>query len=286
MLKKEFAVLLLLLVASVVADDRFDALYKPLIDRFPFGKPAYDAQGNWTGEGPEPGSPEDIQSAEQDEVSVSEQEQALMKAVTVTLLSRDPITSVMQVGFTDVSNAKSPRHHLVSVGAAEDGWIVKDIDEAKKEVLLVKDGVEIRMQVGAAQAAQPQPKKARPVTRAARPVRSALLAQDGEASGTPKTMRSLRQERRERELERQRQIEADRKEREEEDARRREELARQREEEERIREQEKAEREAERAAEREEYKARLNDLAARLEQKMDEDRDNGGDGDEGENSDD
>ncbi len=267
MLKTYATALLALIASSALSDERFDSLYQPLIDRFPFGSPppGYDAAGNWTGEGPEPSSAAAAADAQAEEIPLSEQQQALKKAVAVSLLSRDPLSSVMQVGFTDSSDPKSPRAHLVEVGSSEDGWLVKSVDEAKKSVVLVKNDIEIEVEVGSSSASAPSGKNEPSNPR--RGSRSALIGarpQGNQESG----MRSMRGMRRERELERQQQLAADRKEWEEQAARQKAELERQRE----VAEQEKAEREAERAAEREEYKARLNDLASQLEQKLAEKR--------------
>lgn len=272
MLKRTITLLLLALATCARSDDRFGTLYQPLIDRFPFGKPdpgEYDENGKWIGKGPDSDS-----AASPEEVPLSEQEEALKKSVSATLLNRDPVTSCLQVGFTDLSNAQSPRPHLVAVGSSEDGWLVKAVDENSKTVTFVKNGVSVDVVVGAAAAPAPSDRGktpvGRPVNSRAPGGRSPLLsgARGGAAAGppgSPGSMRSLRQQRHERELAQQRELDAARQAREEELARQREELARQREE-------EKARAEAERAADREEYKARLNDLAAQLEQKMAEKR--------------
>ena len=257
---------------SAFAEKRPFELYQPIIDRCPFGQPPpdFDPTSSPTASGSSQGVDEAAP-----EVPLSQQQEALQKSVNATALLIDS-TRTVWVGFSDLSDPKSPRTHYMAVGTSEDGWLAKSADPEKKTVTLEKDGVEIEVVVGAgsstgakADAAGAGQQSRRGFNGGRGPMRSPLLSgRGGEGGDGGRSMRSLRQMRRDREEAEALQVAEARKAREEAQAEER----KRREEEEKQREQEKAEREAERAAEREEYRERLKNLAADLEKRMEENR--------------
>lgn len=203
--------------------------YQSILDRQPFGEPppGFDPMRN----------PDEVQKdAQNNAVELTQDQETLQKSVQFSVINVEPDGSVM-VGFTDKTDAKSPRHYYLSVGETRDGWLVKDANPTNATVTIVKDEVEISLDLGANSAPAASAKGGRQSQGSGRP--SLLNRSDG-ASGS---MSSYKGRRKAREM----QEAADRAERERLKAEAEARLAA----EQAAREQEKAEREAERAEQRE-----------------------------------
>ena len=217
-----------LAAGSLFAEKKPFERYQSIIDRHPFGEPppGFDPMR----------SPDEVQRGQQaNDVELTPDQETLQKSVQFSVINVEPDGSVM-VGFTDKTDAKMPRHYYLGVGETRDGWFVKEADPIGATVALVKDEIEISLDLGANSApSAPAKGGGRSVPGTARP--SILNRSEGDA------LSSFRGRRRAREL-REAEDQAERERiKAEAEARRAEEQA--------AREQEKAEREAERAEQRE-----------------------------------
>lgn len=115
--------------------------YQSIIDRQPFGQPPIGFDPTR----PPSESPKGQQQGSAAELTVDQQQ--LQKAVGFSVINVEPGGAVM-VGFTDNTDPKSPRHYYMPVGETRDGWQVKAADAAKKTMTVVKDGVEVSLNLG------------------------------------------------------------------------------------------------------------------------------------------
>ncbi len=122
-----------------IAQRPFD-LYKPIIDKCPFGPPPSDPTVL-----PEKSS-RGYDRGELDAETAKEVQQ-LEKAVSVSAIVQKPAGSIM-VGFSDASDTGGPKHYYLAVGERKDGWVVKDVDMLTKRVTLEKDEVQIERTLG------------------------------------------------------------------------------------------------------------------------------------------
>ena len=224
--------------------------YQSIIDRQPFGAlPAgFDPMRN----------PDEVQKgAAGPEVELSKEQEDLLKNVQFSVINIEEDGSVM-VGFTDKTDAKMPQHYYVAVGETRDGWFVKEADPVKETMTVVKDGIEIPLELGANSAPAAGAKGGAKGKGAAAPGRPSLLRRGGSAaeSGGVASFRGRRAAREAREAE----------EREAAERAKAEAEAREAEEKER-REAEKAEREAERAEQREQLMTIREELRRAREEK-------------------
>ncbi len=120
-------------------------LYKPIIDRCPFGPPPED-----------PSIPPDLVSkssggagAGAEEVEQTKEQEELQKSIGVYAINLNQVGTVM-VGFSDLSDPKAPRYYHLAVGESKDGWLVKSADTREKSVTLEKDSIEVTRKLGEA----------------------------------------------------------------------------------------------------------------------------------------
>lgn len=113
------------------------------------------------------------------EAQLTKEQEKLKSAVRFSVINVTPQGDVA-VGFTDSSNAKTPKHYYLKKGEARDGWLVKEADPEKATVTLEKDGIELPLAIGE-DSAKKDPKKglAKDQARGANPGRSSLLGSVG-----------------------------------------------------------------------------------------------------------
>jgi len=115
--------------------------YQSIVDRQPFGAlPAgFDPMRN----------PDEVQKgAAGAEVELTQEQGNLQKSVQFSVINIEEDGSVM-VGFTDKTDAKMPQHYYIAVGDTRDGWFVKEADPSQETMTVVKDGIEISLELGA-----------------------------------------------------------------------------------------------------------------------------------------
>lgn len=235
---------------QAAAEKRPYERYQSIVDRQPFGAlpSGFDPMRN----------PDEVQkSSGKEEVELSKEQEDLLKNVQFSVINIEEDGSVM-VGFTDKTDAKMPQHYYVAVGETRDGWFVKEADPIKETMTVVKDGIEIPLELGAnsgpvAGAKGAAKGKGAPPSSG----RPSLLRRGGAAeSGGIASFRGRRAAREAREAE---EREAAERAKAEAEAREAEEKA--------AREAEKAEREAERAEQREQLMTIREELRRAREEK-------------------
>jgi hypothetical protein len=184
---KPIATIAVLAVAGTLFAEKMPfERYQSIIDRQPFGQPP-------------PGfNPQQMASdvsrtaADEGAVPLSVEQEQLQKSVGFSVINVESDGSVM-VGFSDKSDPKSPKHYYMRVGEERDGWLVKDGDPVKKSMTVVKDSVEITLDLGSNSAADTK-QGGKPA--AAQPAggRSPLLMRGGAAGGMSFHGRKARRE--------------------------------------------------------------------------------------------
>ena len=137
--------------------------YQSIIDRQMFGPlpPGFDPTK----------LPSEVQkSSSAEERELTKEQEQLKSAIhfSVINVASDGAT---EVGFTDNSDPKMPRHYFLKVGDSRDGWTVKEADAEKATMTIVKDEIAVSLtlggnsasgggttaRAGVASAARPQP---------------------------------------------------------------------------------------------------------------------------------
>lgn len=124
--------------------------YQSIIDRHAFGVPpeGFDPD-SLASEAVRAGRPAD------GEKTLTKAQEDLQKAVSFNAINIESDGTVM-VGFTDRSDAKSPRIHYMRAGQSQDGWFVRSADPVAKSIVLVRDSVELSLSLGGEPAAVSQ----------------------------------------------------------------------------------------------------------------------------------
>ena len=193
-MKTSFSLILLFLATVAFAEKQPYERYQSIVDRQPFGQPP-------PGFNPEQMASEVSRSGSADDAPVltMDQEQ-IQRAVSFSVINVESEDCIM-VGFSDRSDAKAPRHYYLQVGETQDGWTVKDCDPVKESMTIVKDGIEVPMQLGvnsgsgSAASAGPATRGPQPRAAGAPNNRVNLLARAagaGGASGTPMSYQGRR----------------------------------------------------------------------------------------------
>ena len=174
-MKKFVVVLALFPACALFAEKQPFERYQSILDRQPFGQPP---------PGFDPSVPPSEVSRGQgkDAVQVSQEQAALQKAVSFSVINVEPDGTVM-VGFTDKTNDKSPRHYYLGVGETRDGWSVVSADSEARTMTVSKDSVEVTLQLGASSggASSAASGTDKPEPGAVAPARSPLLGNRGGA---------------------------------------------------------------------------------------------------------
>ena len=192
--------------------------YQSIIDRRPFGNPppGYD---------PDRFADEIQPVSGNRDADLSEEQQQLQKAIALHAVNIDPDGSTM-VGFSDLSEPKSPKCYYMAVGETRNGWFVKEASPSATNAFMtvVKDSIEVTVKLG---------ESTQPSATAARTRSSILRSPRANSSAATQSLRSRRAKR---ELEA-----AEQKRKDEEQKRKDEEAAAKAAEEKALREQERAE---------------------------------------------
>lgn len=129
-----------LLTAVASAEKQSFERYQSIIDRQMFGPlpPGFDPTK----------LPSEVQkSSSAQERELSKEQEQLKSAIhfSVINVAADGKT---EVGFTDNSDPKTPRHYFLKVGDSRDGWTVKEADAEKATMTIAKDEIEVSLSLG------------------------------------------------------------------------------------------------------------------------------------------
>ena len=132
--------LLTLAVSAAFAEKQPISRYQSIIDRQMFGPlpPGFDPTK----------SPNDVQKASSKDEKQLTQEQAKLQSsihFSVINVASDGQT---EVGFTDNSDPKAPKHYFMKEGDTRDGWTVKKADAESATMTIVKDEIEVSLSLG------------------------------------------------------------------------------------------------------------------------------------------
>lgn len=186
----------LVLAFAAFAEKRPFERYQTIIDRHPFGQPppGYNPE-----QFPSDASRQPAKTAEE----LSQEQQQLQKSVSLHAINIDPDGSVM-VGFSDMSDPKSPTSYYMAVGETRNGWFVKEASPSATNAFMtvVKDSVEVTLKLGEstqASAAQAASNRGGRATNLSGP-RSGLLRRPG-AGSAPASFQGRRAKREQEEAE-------------------------------------------------------------------------------------
>ena len=142
-MKPILSILFAVAIGTLFAEKQPLERYQSIIDRQPFGKPP-------PGFNPEQMASEvSARDADAAEQQLTQEQEVLQKSVSFSVINVDPDDGGLMVGFSDLADPKVPRHYYMRVGTTRDGWLVKEADIAKKTMTVVKDGVEVSLELGA-----------------------------------------------------------------------------------------------------------------------------------------
>ena len=136
-----FACLLVgLVVLSAFAEKQPITRYQSIIDRQMFGPlpPGFDPTK----------SPNEVQkTSSKDERQLTQEQEKLQSSIhfSVINVASDGQT---EVGFTDNSDPKAPKHYFMKVGESRDGWTVKEADAEKATMTIAKGDIEVSLSLG------------------------------------------------------------------------------------------------------------------------------------------
>ena len=224
-------------VSAAFAEKQPISRYQSIIDRQMFGPlpPGFDPTK----------SPNEVQkSSSKSEKQLTKEQEQLQSAIHFSVIN---VASDGQpeVGFTDNSDPKAPKHYFLKVGESRDGWTVKEANAENATMTIAKGEIEVALSLGGNSAKDGGTSKAGGAARNGGKRRPGLLGGD--------TLRARR-------LQRKQAAAAD-------EAKRREEQAARDAERREQAEQEKQQREAERAEQRQQLLAIQEELKKVREQK-------------------
>ena len=114
--------------------------YQSILDRQMFGPlpPGFDPTK----------LPSEVQkSSAAEERELSKEQEQLKSAIHFSVINV-AADGKAEVGFTDNSDPKTPRHYFLKVGESRDGWTVKEADAEKATMTIVKDEIEVALTLG------------------------------------------------------------------------------------------------------------------------------------------
>ena len=114
--------------------------YQSIIDRQMFGQPP----PNFDPTVP----PNQVQKGSVDEKEVTREQEMIKSAIHFSAINVTPAGDVA-VGFTDNSDQKMPVHYYLKVGESRNGWKVLEADPVKAKMKIAKDDVEVELDLGA-----------------------------------------------------------------------------------------------------------------------------------------
>ena len=132
--------LLALAVSAASAEKQPISRYQTIIDRQMFGQ---------LPEGFDPTkSPNEVQkTSAKEEKQLTQEQEKLQSAIHFSVIN---VASDGQpeVGFTDNSDPKVPRHYFMKVGETRDGWTVKEADAENATMTIAKGEIEVSLTLG------------------------------------------------------------------------------------------------------------------------------------------
>lgn len=140
-MKRVTAIIVMMTVLFGYAEKQPFERYQPIIDRYPFGAPppGFDPSAD-------PATVEKSKKQTAEDRQLEQEQQKLMKAVSFSVINIE--NGVVYVGFTDNSDPKKPLHYYLPVGEERNGWKVKEADPAKATMVVVKDEIEVALELG------------------------------------------------------------------------------------------------------------------------------------------
>jgi len=114
--------------------------YQSIIDRQMFGPlpPDFD---------PTKMPSEVSKSSSADEKVLTKEQEKLQSSIHFSMINVTTDGSV-EVGFTDKSDPKAPRHYCLRVGESRDGWTVLDADPKAATMTISKGDIEVSLKIG------------------------------------------------------------------------------------------------------------------------------------------
>ena len=137
-----------ILLAATASFMCFDAVaerqpidrYQSIIDRQMFGQPP----PNFDPTKP----PSQVQKGSGDEKELTREQEAIKSAIHFSAINVTPAGDVA-VGFTDNSDSKMPIHYYLKVGEERNGWKVLEADPVKATMKVAKGDIEVALDLGA-----------------------------------------------------------------------------------------------------------------------------------------
>ena len=114
--------------------------YQSIIDRQMFGQPP----PNFDPTVP----PNQVQKGSVDEKQLTREQEAVKSSIHFSAINVTPAGDVA-VGFTDNSDSKMPVHYYLKVGEERNGWKVLDADPVKATMKIAKGDIEVALDLGA-----------------------------------------------------------------------------------------------------------------------------------------
>ena len=132
-------------VASCLSIDAFAERqpierYQSIIDRQMFGQPP----PNFDPTKP----PSQVQKGAGDEKELTREQEAIKSSIHFSAINVTPDGDIA-VGFTDNSDSKMPVHYYLKVGEERNGWKVLEADPVKATMKVAKDDIEVSLDLGA-----------------------------------------------------------------------------------------------------------------------------------------
>ena len=187
-MRSTVVLLLSLAVSAAFAEKQPISRYQSIIDRQMFGPlpPGFDPTK----------SPNDVQkTSSKDERQLTQEQEKLQSSIHFSVIN---VASDGQpeVGFTDNSDPKAPKHYFMKVGETRDGWTVKEADAENATMTIEKGEIEVTLSLGGNSAKDGGTSRAggalAPAANGAR--RPGGLLGSGFSGGTLRSKRLLRQQ--------------------------------------------------------------------------------------------
>ena len=129
-----------LALSAAIAEKQPIGRYQSIIDRQMFGPlpPGFDPTK----------SPNEVQkSSGKEEKQLTQEQEKLQSSIHFSVIN---VASDGQpeVGFTDNSDPKAPKHYFLKVGESRDGWTVKDASAEDATMTIEKDDIEVSLSLG------------------------------------------------------------------------------------------------------------------------------------------
>ena len=114
--------------------------YQTIVDRQMFGPlpPGFD---------PAKMPSEVTRSSASQRAELTKEQEKLKSAIRFSVINMTPDGQVA-VGFTDSTDAKSPRHYYLKVGESRGGWLVKEADPETATMTVAKGEIEVTLTIG------------------------------------------------------------------------------------------------------------------------------------------